>query len=29
MIAEVVLAFLVAVGAFGLLAWLIRRQRRT
>jgi outer membrane protein assembly factor BamB len=29
MIAEVVLACLVAVGAFGWLAWRIRRQRRT
>ncbi|HEY2079869.1 MAG TPA: PQQ-binding-like beta-propeller repeat protein [Streptosporangiaceae bacterium] len=29
MIAEIGLAFLVAVGAFGLFTWLIRRQRRT
>jgi hypothetical protein len=29
MIAEIGLAVLVAVGAFGLLTWLIRRQRRT
>jgi glucose dehydrogenase len=29
MIAEVVLACLVAVGAFGWFIWLIRRQRRT